>query len=233
MADSLDKKVLEVAGLPTNKKVIKFKGDDTWYDIAENVQKYDLVKYGIVAGAMVDVTFDDKKLVIYLKVKKAGAKADTPPVQTAEPVKAEESVKEASTSSKVDTLVIQGVAGNKKVLKFKGQAGWSSLSDEIQKLDYDAVGIKAGNTVLVSFDDKGAITSISVEVPVEEITKAPGAINSYNNDAVANSIEAQVAWKGAVEVVVAMITTGVLLPQDIEAELKKLTAVGITAIASR
>ena len=56
---------------------------------------------------------------------------------------------------------------------------------------------------------------------------------SYSNDAVANSIEAQVAWKGAVEVAVAMITAGVLLPQNVEAELQKLTAVGITAIGKR
>jgi len=234
MSDKLDKQVLVVAGIPSNKKVIKFKDDDTWYDIAENVQKYDLTKYGIVAGATVDVTFDEKKVVIYLKVKETGAKTDTPPAQTAEPVKAEEPVKEEVQGGKTESLVIVGVAKNKKVLKFKDQEGWSTLSDEIQKLDYEAIGIKAGNTVSVSFDNKGVITAIALEAQKQEQAKTQET-SSYKNDAVANSIEAQVAWKGAVEVVVALITSGGLPPseEEISEVLTKITEKGIKIIANR
>jgi len=229
MAENLDKKVLEVAGLPSNKKVIKFKGDDNWYDIAENVQKYDLTKYGIVAGAVVDVTFDENKNVVYLKVKPDG-KAEAP-VEVKEESKPEAEAPAPQEDTKEDMLVIAGVARNKKVLKFKNQDGWSELSEEIQKLDYEAIGLISGATVIATINDKGVITAISAQAPVEEVK--PDVQKSYSNDAVANSIEAQVAWKGAVEVAVAMITAGTLLPDDVEAKLKELTAVGITAIAKR
>lgn len=221
----LTKKVLVVAGLPSNKKVIKFKDDDTWYDVSEKVQGYDLEKYGIVAGATADVSFDSNQQVVFLKAKKGGANSKE---------EKKEAPKEEKVEGKTETLVIAGVAKNKKVVKFKDKDGWSQISPELQELDYEAVGYKSGKTVLVSFDDKGVITSMAVEVTPEPApeTSQSSFKGSYSNDAVANSIEAQVAWKGAIEVVVALINQG-MLTDNIDKELVKLTKVGISVIADR
>ena len=227
MSEKLDKQVLVVAGIPSNKKVIKFKDDDTWYDVSEKVQGYDLEKYGIVAGATVDVTFDEKKQVVFLKAKKGASK---PKEEKKEAPKEEAKVVEGKT----ETLVIAGVAKNKKVVKFKDRDGWSQISSELQELDYDTVGYKSGKTVLVTFDDKGVITSMAVEVtpePAPEASKSSSK-GSYSNDINANSIEAQVAWKGAVEVVVALINQG-MLTENPSTKLTELTKVGILAISDR
>jgi len=221
----LTKKVLVVSGMPSNKKVIKFKDDDTWYDISEKVQGYDLEKYGVIAGATVDVSFDDNQQVVFLKAKKG---ASTPKEEKVE------APKEENAEGKTETLVIAGVAKNKKVVKFKGKDGWSQISPELQELDYDAVGYKSGATVLVTFDDKSVITSMAVEVNPEPASNdsQSSSKGSYSNDINANSIEAQVAWKGAVEVVVALINQG-MLTEDPSATLKELTRIGIESISDR
>ena len=56
----LIKKTLVIAGIPGNKKVVKFKDAvengmaDKWYDTADKVQNLDLSKYGIESGATVE-----------------------------------------------------------------------------------------------------------------------------------------------------------------------------------
>ena len=73
---------------------------------------------------------------------------------------------------------------------------------------------------------------MSLESTKEESTPSSPK-NSYTNDAVSDSIEAQVAWKGAVEVVVALIASGSLAKEQIEDTLETITKKGIQIIANR
>jgi len=218
-----EKKVLVVAGIPPNKKVIKFKDDNTWYDIAEKVQKYDLEKFGIKAGATVDVTFDNN-VVIFLK-------ATSNPVS--EPKKEEPKESVPVANSNIETLVIVVVAKNRKVLKFKDKEGWIKISEELQTLDYDAIGLVRGESVLASFDSKGVLISVSKVESSETEEKVGETIenntNSYSARSTNQSIEAQVAWKGAVEVVVAMLNQDHSI--DVETTLTNLTKLGISLIS--
>jgi len=228
--ENLRKEVLIVAGMPSNKKVIKFEGDDKWHPIAAKVQEYDLAKYGIVPKATVDATFDEKGTIVYLKAKKDGATTKTETKKT----------EVANTAIANESLIwkVQAVAKNRKVAKFEeSDKAWDELSDEIQKLDYETIGLVAGQTVMITKDDKGIVTSVSL---YQDLTQESTSYNvseasvSFDSNAKNNSIEAQVAWKDGCTVIAAMINQGLLTSVDaVRNELQTITKIGIEAMKNR
>lgn len=199
MGNELRKEVFVVDGMPSSKAVIKFTEDETWYEISQKVQGYDLVKYGIVKGASVDVTFDAGNQVVYLK-KKAGATAQ----EASAPV---------TTAGDTKTWTVKAVAKNKKVIKFEESAkDWDVVSPEIEALDLTALGIVPKVKVLVTFDGKDVVTAISkaTEEPAATETSTQSSIGGISSQNTTNtSIENQVCLKGAVEIVKTLIERGV------------------------
>lgn len=196
----LDKKVLVVAGMTSEKKVIKFEGDEAWHVIAENVKKLDLVKFGIKPKAVVDVTFNEKGEVVFLKKKKdGGATTETK----------SEAPKE-TVSSEVKEWTIKAIAKNQKVIKFEESTkDWEVTSPEVEKMDLKALGIVVKAKVYVTLDGEGIVTAISVATPTEEEVKAPGGEDVYSESnstrSTSDSIERQVALKESGDIVRTLI----------------------------
>lgn len=199
MANDLRKEVLVVDGMPSTKACIKFTGDENYYDISQKVQGYDLVKYGIVKGATVDVTFDKANQVIYLKKKEGAAPATTE--QTSAPT---------TTAGETETWTVKAVAKNKKVIKFiESSKDWDVVSPEVEALDLTALGIVPKATVLVTFDAKEVVTAISIaegEESASTSTDTPPDTSTNNySDATRISIEKQVCLKEAGDTVRSLI----------------------------
>lgn len=227
MAEQLIKKTLIVAGIPGNKKVVKFKDaeangmEDKWYVTSEKIQALDLAKYGIVKDAQVEVSFsdDEAKMVVFMK------KTDTQPAST---TKAEDKPAETvSSGSDIKVWTIDRVAKNKEVLKFKEDTEtWRKLSDEIKAMDFEAVGIKRGNTATVTLE-AGVITTISITA-----NSAPANVSEQSSGKT-NNIDNQSAVKSVAPIVNAFIEKGVIKTVD-EAcvALEKLSGVAKNIIGS-
>lgn len=198
MSNELRKEVLIVDGMPSTKACIKFTGDENYYDISQKVQGYDLVKYGIVKGATVDVTFDPANQVIYLKKKEGSAPATQ---QTSAP---------ATTEGDTKMWTVKAVAKNKKVIKFdESEKDWDVVSKEVEALDLTGLGIVPKVVVLVTFDASGTVTAISKstdEPPVESGGDVEQSKGSYSNPNTTNdSIQRQVCLKESGAIVRSLI----------------------------
>jgi len=193
---NLTKKVLVVDAMAPNKSVIKFTGDETWYEISQKVQGYDLVKYGIKSGASVDVTFDPANQVVFLKAQQGNT--------TAQP--ATEAPKTTAGDTKLWT--VKAVAKNKKVIKFEESTeAWDKVSAEVEKLDLAGLGIVPKAKVLVTFDANNVVTAISKAAEeAATSTDTPPDTSTYDNSNTTNtSIEKQVVLKEAGAIVRSLI----------------------------
>ena len=223
----LVKKVLVVDNMASNKSVIKFTGDETWYEISQKVQGYDLVKYGIVNGATADVTFDAANQVIYLKKKEGAAPAATQ--QTSAP---------ATTEGDTKMWTVKAVAKNKKVIKFdESEKDWDVVSKEVEALDLTGLGIVPKAKVLVTFDGGGIVTAISLatvtpEPPPTSTDAPPSNTSNYSeSQATSTSIEKQVALKESGWIIRSLIEKDAPLTDEaIVEKLKKFTKAGLEAM---
>lgn len=197
MGNELRKEVLVVDAMPSNKACIKFTNGETYYDISQKVQGYDLVKYGIVKGATVDVTFDAGNQVIYLK-KKEGASTAQPAAQTSAP-----------TAGDTKLWTVKAVAKNKKVIKFEESSeAWDKVSAEVEGLDLATLGVVPKAKVLVTFDKDNIVTAISksAEEPNQEQGEQKSAeVGVSNQNTTNDSIQRQVCLKEAGAVVRSLI----------------------------
>lgn len=200
MAESkLTKKVLVVNGMPSSKAVIQFTGDETWYEISQKVQGYDLVKYGIVKGATVDATFDTANQVVYLKVKDL-SKVQTPQAQTSAPATEQQTSAPATTAGDTKLWTVKAIAKNNKVIKFEESGNpWDNLSPEIEKLNLKAIGVVPKAKVLVTFDGNNVVTAISksAEEPAPSTDTSSDNSTFYKSDSTNDSIQRQVCLKEA------------------------------------
>ena len=219
MADKdLVKKVLVVDGMPSNKSVIKFQGDETWHEISQKIQGYDLVKYGIVPGASVDVTFDKNGQVIYLKVKKDAE------------VKTENKEQPQESGNDTKMWTVKAIAKNKKVIKFEESGKpWDNVSSDIEALDLKAIGIVPKAKVLVTFTGD-VVTAISLATVEPEPSPVDEANMNLSSRSTNNSIEAQVALKEAGAIIRTQIENGINIINIVDS-IKIYTKAGLDAMA--
>lgn len=232
MAENLKKHVLTIAGIPSNKKVVKFKDaeaqglEDKWYETGEKIQKLDLSKYGITSGATVEVSFTDEMKVVYMAKQKETKKSSKN--ETKEEVKVENTNEES-----IVNWTIEAVAKNKEVIKFKEDTEkWRKVSADIKSLDYEAVGIKKGSEVTVTLKD-GVVALITVvanetEKPQNQGNYKSNKKSSYRDE---ESMDKRTASMNAKDVIVAMINSGMLKDgAGIAVEIKSLTNLWYDAI---
>lgn len=228
-----------------NKKCIKFKESDDMYNIAEDVKLDD-----IKTGVSVDVEIEDN-IVTSLKVEKEQKK------ETKKSEKPKEKVETKSEETEVEEPVVvswtvSAITSKKDVCKFEEQKVekyWYPIKEEIRssfedvtkgakvtvkigKVDATAksgevyqkdgvIGIKKDEIVKPKKEDKGEDKkqpeTCDTEQPQRE--RNPGTTN--------DSIERQVALKGAIELIKDKGQGGI---KDIESELKKLTKICFQAM---
>lgn len=192
----------KVAWFMTAKKVIKFEGADETFTVSDNVmEKSDFKTYPIKKGNAVNVTIEGDTVVFLQKVKAGDPVPETkieekplvaeapkgePQPEVKEEPKAEEK-KEAPVSEKpvesevkepvqVKTITIKAVSKNKEVIKIENADGWIHLSPELQKEDYNTIGILARKTVKATFEG-------DILVSVEKIAEVSGEDKTSNDDA--------------------------------------------------
>lgn len=187
---SENKKTLVIAGIPKNKKVIKFDGDDKWYDVASVVQELDFMKLGITAKAEVEVTFSDNDEIIFIKVlgKKKNYTKKT-------------SNKETSSNTNEDKKVlhISTITEDKKVVKFEEESNWYELAENVRKLDLTKYGVITGAKVNVTFKE-GKVTFLQVvkeEIKSNSTSTTSKSTSYYNDPDRQTSIEIQACIKSA------------------------------------
>lgn len=230
-----------------DKGKVAFKEVETTFTLSEKVIKADPVKWGVKPGIKVDVNIIGTE-VTYLRksenqdVIKEEVK-ETPVSDTKQPeVKFED--EKPSLDAKI--LTVSGITATKEVISFKEDTGtkWYQVPEELRK-QFDTLGIKARANVSVTFSEieikgvlKPSIETISVIkediVPETQSDSTRGhpekepttsSEKSYDQYKVKNStgtsIEHQVALKGAVDVVVALINSGLLPATDNPSEVAK------------
>ncbi len=193
---NLTKKVLIVDAMPSTKACIKFVGDELWYEISQKVQGYDLVKYGIIKGATVDVTFDAANQVIYLKKKESTTQTKTEPASAP-----------TTTAGDIKLWTVKAVAKNKKVIKFdESSEAWDKVSVEVEQLDLTSLGIVPKAKVLVTFGADNVVTAISKAAEEAPAPDTSSDVSTYNaSNTTNNSIERQVALKEAGAIVRSLV----------------------------
>jgi len=179
---------------------ISFNDDETMYQLAPNVlEKVDFQKFGIRKGSSVEVGIN-KNFVNFLKKVKGAKKEET---------KSEPPIAHSPTENK-NVYTLQAVAASKAVVKFKDYKPeeWIKVSEELQKLDFQALGLIAKNQVEIVVEND-IITSIhAVKVQAQPKEEAPVTekkkwtnYSSGDNEARQTSIESQAAVNAACQIV--------------------------------
>jgi hypothetical protein len=226
------------------KGVIKFTDDEATYKLSDAVIKAsNFEKFPLSKNDTVEVSISDGT-VTYLRKQKSNTPKDEgkgseeayePTAEDLAP-KTEQSSTPKTESSKTDVsdtkeLTVFAVSANKKVVKFTElkDAGWFTISEEIQKMDYSIIGLIAKNRVKVQFVDKNIIqiaklssepaessqdkareansvaptasATTATQTPVQAPKKEWKPYNSQDNDARQLSIECQACINSACQVV--------------------------------
>lgn len=141
---NLESRVMTIAGIPSNKEVIKFKEDEkTWFPVDDKVKDLDFKALGIVAKAKVNVTFGKTKKV---KGKEVGV------ITYIEVVK-EEKTDNPQTTSNVETTTVTYNGRNSSIEK---QCAVKSACEVVKSL------VEKG--VIEELKDvKNAVTEVATE----------------------------------------------------------------------
>lgn len=226
---NLVKKVLTIAGMPSDKKVVKFKDasenelEDKWYQTSQKVQELDLKKYGVTSGAKVEVSFDandDMKIVFISKVKE-GKTETKKTYQKKEAPKTETKQDTTQEAEETKAWTVGAVSKDKKFIKFNEDTEkWRNASSEVMALDYQAIGIIKGANVTVTLKGK-TITAITV---LGDPLPPQGGTGETPRNSGANNIDRQSAVKSSAEIIKALIEAGKITSvNEAENALKQLS----------
>jgi len=221
------------------KNVVKFEGDDTTYNLGDKVLNDDknALKYGAVEiGDSVEVGIVQKYVNFIKKTESASTPKDEP---------------QAEGSSDEVEKVVKAKTGEGEAIKFEGDGDkvWHPVLDKVQPFvkalkKGDVVKVKVGK-VQVKFRDKAgtypkdgivfiqkceapepSTPQDAPETPPGKTSTPPSRAKSTNS-----SIEAQCAYKGAIELTKAFIEKDkISVDIDLETFIKKFTKIGIEAI---
>ena len=214
-----------------------------------------IVGINVKVGVKVDVNITGNE-VTYLRKSENQESVkeetkETPVVETKQPeVKFEDEKTEPINLNPVDAqiLTVSGITATKEVISFKEETGtkWYQVPEELRN-QFETLGVKARARVKVTFSTyevkgvaKPSIETIEVlpeEVKSEPTASEPEPTSSSDKaheqykvkNSTGTSIEHQVAFKGAVDIVVALLNGGAGI--DPKAKVSELTAQFIKDIA--
>lgn len=227
----------KVKWIVADKRLIKFyKGEA--YEVAENVD---------ISNIKTDMEVEpkiEKNIVVSLKVSEAKkeSKKEEPKVEE----KKEEQVTEVNEEPTIVTWTVSAITSNLEVIKFEEQEVkkyWYLIKEDIRN---SFKGIKKGDVITVKIAKLEAVSTKGekymkdgiVGLKIEE-QKQPETTTTNDSKTVtieteqksatpiANSIERQVALKGAIELVLAQ---NFEKEEDIERFLNKFTKVCLSAM---
>lgn len=166
-----------VAWFISAKKLIKLDGITASYKLSDDIgeislKKGDKVTYVVKDTIITSITKDESAE----PVKAEPVKAEAPVVK--EPVVIDDIVDDDTKPDAQPVLTEQGtpvyihaVSGNKRVVKFSKDEPWVNVSEELQKADYNAIGLQARNNGLAVVKDNVLISFVKVESDASKSTQ--------------------------------------------------------------
>lgn len=205
---------------------IKFEGDEVTYQLAPAVlEKVDFDKYKIRSGSTVEVGIVDTTVNFLKKIKVEEQGTTSTPAPSLDPT--------------MKQYTLQSVAASKAVVKFKDYQpeSWIQVKEDLQKLDFQALGIVARATVSVkieTIEGKETIVEIKALPKTEEAkpawqgkSKWQGKSGGYDSPERQTSIEAQASVNSACEVVAKMTLTNI---EAVKAGIKEIATANFQLI---
>lgn len=162
------------------KKLIKLDGITASYKLSDDVgeislKKGDKVTYVVKDTIITSITKDESAESVKVESVKEEPKAEAPVVK--EPV-VDDIVDDDTKPEAQPVLTEQGtpvyihaVSGNKRVVKFSKDEPWVNVSEELQKADYNAIGLQARNNGLAVVKDNVLISFVKVESDASKSTQ--------------------------------------------------------------